>query len=297
MKRFLISVASVALIALPVAAQQSSSDDFVPGVSFLMNWDLDDDGKVTLDELGERRADLFAAFDENEDGNMSLGEFKALDDARVDSMQRPADRGNGNNRAEQVLEHSAIDTNSDGIVTEMEFVGAAAAWMKVMDSDADGVLSKTDFGPGARQQGAGQARQGMGQGQGQGRGQGQGKGHGQRQGMGQGQGQDTTQGQPQGQRQGMGKGQGQGQGQATTQGQGQGQGKGQGQGQGRGQGKGHGQSMNRSSAAPAPFQAFPTDDGALWIVDSTTGDILLCRATMDSSAPAGFAPICVEANR
>lgn len=274
----LATVALSALSANPGLAQQSA-DDFVPGVNFLANWDMDEDGKITLDELNERRGDIFAAFDENEDGELSVAEFDAYDAARKGAMQRPEDRGNGGGRGEQALSRAATDTDGDGTVTLDEFRAASAAWLGIMDGNADGVVTVEDFGPGARQAGGGQ-------------------GHGRNQDMGQGQraGQDDFRGQGKGRAEGRGPGRGNG-GPDMNQDRQKGTGMAYGQrgNQGRGHGQQGGQGKGRTQQGVA-FQGFPTADGALWIVDERTGDILVCKAVTDSNAAAGFVPVCVEAD-
>ncbi|MDV7145219.1 EF-hand domain-containing protein [Tropicimonas sp. TH_r6] len=293
---FFTTVAVLALSTVPSIAQQSG-DSFVPGASFLTNWDADEDGKVTLDELSERRGDVFAGFDENEDGALSAEEYRALDEARMGTMQRPDDRGNGAGRGEQVWAFDAADADKDGAVSLEEFAGASAQWMQVMDSNGDSVLTVEDFGQGARQDGQGQ-RPAMGQGNGQGRGQGKGQGRGQGQGQGRGQGQGQGQGRQsdvQSPAQGMGQPQ-QGRAPGKDRGYAQ-QGRQQGQEQRAGQGRGHGQQGGQGKMRgqqTAAFEAVPTSDGTLWIVDARTGDILACKSVADSTAAAGFTPVCVE---
>ena len=56
-------------------------------------WVRDDgDGTVTLDEVKERRGDLFASFDENEDGKLTPEEFAVHDQMR-DAIRLRQDNG------------------------------------------------------------------------------------------------------------------------------------------------------------------------------------------------------------
>lgn len=75
--------ATVLAIALPFTAAATA-----PGEDFLTTWDGDGDGQVTLAEVLERRADLFATFDENEDGKLSAEELAAHDEMRGAMQQQ-----------------------------------------------------------------------------------------------------------------------------------------------------------------------------------------------------------------
>lgn len=73
----LLSVLALA-VALPAFSLATT-----PGETFVTNWDYDGDGQVTLSEVLERRADLFASFDENGDGVLSPTELAAHNAAAV----------------------------------------------------------------------------------------------------------------------------------------------------------------------------------------------------------------------
>ncbi|SMH36919.1 hypothetical protein [Maritimibacter sp. HL-12] len=81
----LLSAALLAL-ALPVAGFAQA-----PGENFFINWDTDSDGKVTLEEVLERRGDLFTTFDFDEDGFLSAEEL-TNHDAMRDAMQAAQER-------------------------------------------------------------------------------------------------------------------------------------------------------------------------------------------------------------
>jgi len=87
-RRTTTSLLSAALLAfaLPVAGFAQS-----PGENFFTNWDTDGDGQVTLEEVLERRGDLFTTFDFDEDGILSAEEL-ANHDAMRDAMQDGQDR-------------------------------------------------------------------------------------------------------------------------------------------------------------------------------------------------------------
>ncbi|RYH08767.1 EF-hand domain-containing protein [Tropicimonas sp. IMCC6043] len=252
-----VALAAVAAVSTGALVAQTAEAPFEPGVNFLTNWDADEDGRITLEELQSRRDDLFAGFDENEDGVLNADEFAVLDQTRRDSMQRPADRGTGSGRAEMSLGFVAADTDGDGGVTPEEFHAATEAWMAMMDGNGDGVLTQADFGPGARAPGMGQ---GWAQGQGPGNG-----GQGWMQGQGRG---DGGQGWMQGQRPGNG-------GQGWMQGQGRGNGsQGWMPGQGRGNGgQGRMQAQGPSNGGQGRMQAQgPSNGGQGWMQGQGRGN-------------------------
>jgi len=92
-RRSLTITAAVIAFALPLAASAVT-----PGENFLTNWDLDEDGKVTLEEVLERRGDLFSSFDADEDGSLSAAEMAdhdAMREAMQAAQERPANAGRG----------------------------------------------------------------------------------------------------------------------------------------------------------------------------------------------------------
>lgn len=220
--------AAIVALALPGFAQTATTDSnttppaaaFTPGENFLTNWDADGDGKVTLAEVQERRADLFAGFDANEDGTLTpdeLADLTAMRDVMRDAQERPA-LGRGPQGGPQ--------GNMPGPMAQGQRFGGGQA----MGHHGGGR-------GGAMQQGWGQQQQGWGQQPGRGFNQGYGygpQGMPQQQGWGQG---PQAMMPPQGQGYGMGPGNG------MAPGYGQGFGQMQGQMQGGFAQRGMGQNM------------------------------------------------------
>lgn len=131
-------------LALPAVAQQGQ-----PGAHFIENWDLDENGQVTLDEVTERRGDVFAAFDSDESGALDAEEYAVFDEARANDMAGQDGHGQGAMiRAEQGMHMDFNDRDGDGLVTRDEFLGAAPDWFGMMDRNGDQVVTTADFGRG-----------------------------------------------------------------------------------------------------------------------------------------------------
>ncbi|MDQ2093569.1 EF-hand domain-containing protein [Rhodobacteraceae bacterium 10Alg 79] len=119
------------------------------GGHFIENWDIDGDGKVTLEEVTERRGDVFVTFDADEDGRLSSEEHDMFDEARANDIKEMGGgqgQGNGRNPANGMA-RVVTDTNKDGFVTREEFMAAVPAWFARMDKNGDGVVTQEDFGP------------------------------------------------------------------------------------------------------------------------------------------------------
>ncbi len=146
----------------------------MPGAHFIENWDLNEDGQVTVAEAAERRGDVFVTFDSNDDGFLDAEEYVDFDEARESDMREHAQEGKegkglGRHAADD-LRREVNDLDKDGKVSRDEFVSRSEAWIAMMDTNGDAVITTDDFRKGRGKGG------GMGQGKGKGQGQGQGKG-------------------------------------------------------------------------------------------------------------------------
>ncbi len=118
-----------------------------PGGHFIENWDLDGDGRVTPTEAAQKRAEVFAMFDQNEDGALDAAEYDLFDETRQADM---AENAGGHQkgpmqRVNQGLQRGFNDTDGDGRVTADEFTTRSDAWFAMIDRDGDGVLTPADF--------------------------------------------------------------------------------------------------------------------------------------------------------
>lgn len=125
-----------------------------PGGHFVEIWDQDSDGQVTLAEATERRSDIFASFDDNNDGFLSTEDYAAFDEARAadqknhkQGMRQGKRKGMRKGQSGQAgMEMDFNDVNNDGKVSLDEFTSRTAAWFSMMDKNGDGVVATDDFG-------------------------------------------------------------------------------------------------------------------------------------------------------
>lgn len=99
---------------------------------------------MTVEEAAERRSDVFAAFDSDEDGMLDAEEYMLFEQARTEDQKGRPGRGHGPARR-MTLE--ANDVDSDGMVSSDEFIGRAANWIASIERNGDGVVTQADFGP------------------------------------------------------------------------------------------------------------------------------------------------------
>lgn len=139
MKRITITLA-LALTAVVAQAQTT------PGDQFLQNWDLDQDGTATLEELREMRSNVFYAFDANEDGYLDAEEYVLFDEARAgDVANYEADQRVQMQKVADGMSLPVSDLDGDGQVSETEFLSGTERWFEGLDRNGDGGITLADF--------------------------------------------------------------------------------------------------------------------------------------------------------
>ncbi len=120
-----------------------------PGAHFIENWDLNGDGAVTAEEARERRGNVFASFDANDDGFLDAEEYVLFDEARAQDQaeNEPKGLGKGARNPANGMRLEVNDTDGDGKVSEAEFLDNSASWIEMIDRNGDGVVTVADFGP------------------------------------------------------------------------------------------------------------------------------------------------------
>jgi Ca2+-binding EF-hand superfamily protein len=133
------------LLTLPLTA---FAGEELPGSHFIENWDLDTNGRVTLEELIEKRGDVFYAFDSDENGELSAEEYVYFDEARKADMDSQADaKGAKKGKMQIGMTFAFNEVNGDGAVSRKEFLSRTMNWLSVIDRNGSGDVTSEDFGP------------------------------------------------------------------------------------------------------------------------------------------------------
>jgi len=137
----IVLTAGMMLLATSAIAQST------PGDQFMQSWDLNGDGKVTLEELRTMRGKVFNAFDADQNGYLSAEEYVAFDKARASDVAKyddPDQRAQMQSVADG-MSLSNSDTDGDGRVGRKEFLAGADRWLSNLDTDDSGSVTLQDF--------------------------------------------------------------------------------------------------------------------------------------------------------
>ena len=143
MKQTIAAITLAAVLPFSALAQNQ-----VPGQHFIENWDLDEDGQITLAEATQKRDDLFYMFDQDENGTLDSAEYDLFDETRQADMQANA---GGHKKGpmkgvNQGLMRDYNDTDGNGDVSKQEFLNHTPDWFVQLDRNEDGVITTADFG-------------------------------------------------------------------------------------------------------------------------------------------------------
>ena len=159
--KYLIPLATALILGATMASAKN-----VPGSHFIDNWDIDEDGAVSLAEAIERRTDFFVAYDADENNILDAEEYALFDEARAtgeadgvldsgaSNTTGGANTPQGNPDVKKALKKVLIgmtleynDADGNGAVSLEEFLGKTADWVTMLDRNGDSVISTADFGP------------------------------------------------------------------------------------------------------------------------------------------------------
>lgn len=141
--------------AAVIGVMAAQSAQAAPGEHFMLNWDLDADGVITLAELEERRDIVFNMFDNDQNGLLDAEEYGYFDETREADMANNAGQEGGGGhghgqggmgRVMTGLTQAYNDTDGDGTVSIEEFIGQTEAWFATIDRNGSGDITTADFG-------------------------------------------------------------------------------------------------------------------------------------------------------
>ncbi len=141
--RLLLTIAAALTLGSAAYAQQGQ-----PGAHFIENWDMNEDGHVSLADAEQKRGEIFIMFDQDEDGLLNSSEYDLFDETRQADMNENAGghKKGAMRNVNNAMKREFNDVNGDGMVSQDEFVSKAADWFKMMDRTGDGIVTTEDFG-------------------------------------------------------------------------------------------------------------------------------------------------------
>jgi Ca2+-binding EF-hand superfamily protein len=101
------------------------------GERLFEQFDANQDGLITQGEIDEVQSSRLAAFDQNNDGSLTLEEYQAM---WLDAM-----------RERMVDRFQAHDDDGDAVVTVEEFVDSYSSIVRRLDRNEDGQLTRDDL--------------------------------------------------------------------------------------------------------------------------------------------------------
>jgi len=120
----------------------------VPGAHFIENWDFNEDGQVSADEVTEKRGEIFYMFDQNEDGALDGAEYDLFDETRRADIEANAGGRKGPMQAvDKAMDRKFNDLDGDGMVSRAEFDEQSARFFDMIDRTGDGIVDAADFKP------------------------------------------------------------------------------------------------------------------------------------------------------
>lgn len=159
MKTTPIMILTAALAALGVAAvAQGQGQGHGQGngamAGFVEEWDMNADGRVTVEDFAERRTTQFDMFDLNGDAGIDAGEQENMAQTIAGAQEAnhggEGGHGQGGNgpgaRIHAAMSADYADADRDGTISADEWSAATQRLFAEMDRSGDGQLDRADFG-------------------------------------------------------------------------------------------------------------------------------------------------------
>ncbi|EEB84450.1 EF hand domain protein [Roseobacter sp. GAI101] len=133
---------------MPVAStSRAVFAEMAAAAGVIENRDLAGNDAVTPAKLTDRRGDVFAMLDQNDNGFLSVIEYALFDETRAADMENNAAGHGKGGHMQEGLTLGFNDTDADGAVSKAEFGASSGAWLAQVDHDGDGTITAADFGP------------------------------------------------------------------------------------------------------------------------------------------------------
>jgi Ca2+-binding EF-hand superfamily protein len=134
---------AAALLGLPVGRPADAHDD---GGMF-KKMDSNGDGKISAEEHAAGAKKMFEMMDANKDGKVNATEMTAAHDKIAGGKgereeKAGIEKGKEISAAEKI---KVVDTNADGVVTAEEHAAGSRSMFEKMDANHDGFLSKAEM--------------------------------------------------------------------------------------------------------------------------------------------------------
>ncbi len=138
-----LAAVSVISLSLPMSASAQGRGPGAPGgpgasppqqsravERFMLMYDINRDGKVTVAEINDDQSRIFAAIDVDNDSSLSTDEMKR--------------RGRSLQTYRTTTLFDLMDANGDGKLSLKEVQAPARRWFKRYDADNDGVMEASE---------------------------------------------------------------------------------------------------------------------------------------------------------
>jgi len=144
-----VCVAIAAFGGVALAQQGQGQGRGAEAAHFFEQWDMNEDGTVTVEDITARRADMFNMFDLNGDAKIDVEEQDNM--AQTIAGQEENNReGHGVNgpgpRIHAAMVPAYNDSNGDGDITAEEFNANSPRLFAELDRNDDGEVDRRDFG-------------------------------------------------------------------------------------------------------------------------------------------------------
>lgn len=136
---------TAALLALGVSQAHAAPHEHS---AFIVDYDLDKDGKVTVEEFNTVRAQRYAATDANQDGGVDEAEYVEEYRVRLEAQLAASDESAERKEEQRVrqirqthVRFGVLDKDKDGKISQAEYDASGQRAFAEQDGDGDGVIT------------------------------------------------------------------------------------------------------------------------------------------------------------